>query len=116
MWKFGRKQTQDEPSDGIIWARNSGMYRDPVTAGVRHQSYQQSAQHATALVFAPSFGSTGHSWYVESDVLIDGNARSARPDWWRCDGCGHAVAWQKDGQPQLACPQCGAQLPTRYDK
>jgi len=33
-----------------------------------------------------------------------------RPDWWRCDGCGHANDWQ-----HLACAHCGAQLPTRYD-
>ncbi len=40
----------------------------------------------------------------------------SRPDWWRCDGCGHAVPWWADGRAQLACPHCGAQLPARYDQ
>ena len=37
------------------------------------------------------------------------------PDWWRCDGCGHAVAFKKSGELQVDCPHCGAQMPTRYD-
>lgn len=37
-------------------------------------------------------------------------------DWWRCDACGHAVPWHKDGKPQLDCFHCGAQLPRRYDE
>ena len=42
--------------------------------------------------------------------------KSANNDWWRCDGCGHAVAWKSGNEIQTQCPNCGAQLPARYDK
>ncbi len=37
------------------------------------------------------------------------------PEWWRYDGCGHAVAFKAKGEMQLNCPHCGCQMPTRYD-
>ena len=63
-------------------------------------------------VVQPS-GSTGISFNWGS--LNDGTIRPAKPDWWRCDGCGHAVPWQANGQAQVVCPHCGGQLPVRYD-
>ncbi len=37
------------------------------------------------------------------------------PDWWRCDGCGHANPFKVKGEWNLSCDHCGAQMPTRYD-
>ena len=48
---------------------------------------------------------TGYLWTPPPDIP------QTKRDWWRCDGCGHAVNWEN-----LSCPHCGAQLPARYDR
>ena len=42
--------------------------------------------------------------------LLDG------ANWWRCDSCGRAVDFRKDGALQLKCPDCSASIPKRYDR
>lgn len=98
----------------------TGRYPDSVTAGVWHDGIDYSGLVAVlgdTGRFSGRFVNNG-DWYQQTVTFGTDttNPESNRPDWWRCDGCGHAVPFEKGGEMQLTCPHCGAQLPERYDQ